>query len=437
MIKRKIVGLSHFITKKQVILILFFTFFSHIYAQENRNNSTEGQLLYLDDRIITSISVLELKRTKPRVIEQCLERFIGKKVSNVDLSEVRAALEDLGVIEVLSIDIVDNLNDSNSSLQITAHDKWSFLAGPFFNVDLANWSIGAAVYEPNAFGLHDTIVILGTYGTKGWSASFYYESIPEAKGNFGFSAGGSFANRNITSTNQSGDTVQRRFNSMQIKPEAGISFPFTDFLTASLGLSYLNIILTDTETPVHAPSNGLQAISLNPGLSLKQSSWDGYLLSEKSVVINYKYNILFDGGSVHSLALDTVFNHSFLPGFRLISKGSLLFSFGEAVHFFESAPVSSVNFLSSSYSAADYAAFSLGVEKYLFKFLFGTSFTASLSYQAAYSNGELLRNQFDHGPVAGLQLYFSKIAIPGFLLGAAYNVSKNYFSFVFNMGIAL
>jgi hypothetical protein len=132
-----------------------------------------------------------------------------------------------------------------------------------------------------------------------------------------------------------------------------------------------------------------------------------------------------------------VFNHSLLPGFRLISRGSLLFSFGEVAPFFESAPVSSTNLLSSSYSASDYAAFSLGLEKYLFKFLFGTSFAAFLSYQTVYSNGELLRHQFDHGPVTGLQLYFSKIAIPGFLLGAAYNADKNYFTFVFNMGMSL
>jgi hypothetical protein len=78
---------------------------------------------------------------------------------------------------------------------------------------------------------------------------------------------------------------------------------------------------------------------------------------------------------------------------------------------------------------------SLGLEKYLFKVPFATiSLTAA--YEVVYSYGPLLEHQFDHGPVAMLQLYFNKVAFPGIGAGAAYNADKNKWQFAFNIGMS-
>jgi hypothetical protein len=59
----------------------------------------------------------------------------------------------------------------------------------------------------------------------------------------------------------------------------------------------------------------------------------------------------------------------------------------------------------------------------------------AVQYQVSHSDG-FLHNQFDHGPVATAQVYFSKVALPGMGLGVAYNVNKNIFLYAVNMGIS-
>jgi hypothetical protein len=81
------------------------------------------------------------------------------------------------------------------------------------------------------------------------------------------------------------------------------------------------------------------------------------------------------------------------------------------------------------------AGVSLGLEKSLFKFSFGMV-SLWAAYQAVYSHSGLLPRQADHGPAAMLQMYFSRIAIPGVGLGGAYNVDKNTWQYAFNMGIS-
>jgi hypothetical protein len=58
------------------------------------------------------------------------------------------------------------------------------------------------------------------------------------------------------------------------------------------------------------------------------------------------------------------------------------------------------------------------------------------AYEVVYSNGAILDHQFDHGPVAMLQVYFSKLAFPGMGAGAAYNADKNKWQIAFNIGMS-
>jgi hypothetical protein len=74
------------------------------------------------------------------------------------------------------------------------------------------------------------------------------------------------------------------------------------------------------------------------------------------------------------------------------------------------------------------------LEKSLFKFKFGV-ISLLAAYQAVYSHSGLLPHQFDHGPVAMLQMYFSRVAMPGVGLGAAYNVDKNVWQYAINAGM--
>jgi hypothetical protein len=278
------------------------------------------------------------------------------------------------------------------------------------------------------------MLIAGSFGSDSWFATLMYIKTPKAAGEFGFSAMGMFLNQETENTDQTGSDVLRRFSRLSINPDFSLSYPLTEFINSSLSVSYHYIKLNDAEDQLNVPQDGIQAISMSPRLSIRSSSWDGYLLNEKNASLNYTYRFIIGDDNAQSVSLNSVFNHSFIPGFRIITRAGMLFSTASASPFFESTPSPTVNILSTNYSALNYAVTSVGLEKYLYKFRFGT-ISAAVAYQAAYSDGIFLSHQFDHGPVATIQMYLSRVALPDIGLGAAYNVGKNTFQYAANVGM--
>jgi hypothetical protein len=118
-----------------------------------------------------------------------------------------------------------------------------------------------------------------------------------------------------------------------------------------------------------------------------------------------------------------------------MAKSAVIFATPSSSPFFESSPINAtVNILPQTYSAVDYSSLSAELEKSLYKFKWGL-ISISAGYQIVYSNSELLRNQFDHGPVAMAHLFLNRVAIPAIGLGGAYNVSKNTWQYAFNVGM--
>jgi hypothetical protein len=245
-----------------------------------------------------------------------------------------------------------------------------------------------------------------------------------------------FSMREDKYTDQTGKQILRSYNSMTINPSVGVFYQLSEFFTPSLGLAYKYVKLRDSDNPVNAPENDVHGITLSPNIGMRWPNiWDGYFLIEKKVSVKYDYTLVVGDTGVHSVSINGVFNHSFIPGFRGIANSGIVFSTPSASPFFAFTPIAAaVNILPSKYSAANFAGLSLGLEKSLFKFSWGT-LAISAAYQAAYSNGDLLRHQFDHGPVAMLLLYLNRVAIPGIGLGGAYNVAKNTWQYAFNVGV--
>jgi hypothetical protein len=222
---------------------------------------------------------------------------------------------------------------------------------------------------------------------------------------------------------------------MSIHPTAGLSYQLSELVTAGIGLSYQNVMLRETEHPLNESANGTQGISLSPNIGIRHNTWDGFFLNENHASLKYEYTLVVGGDDVHSVSLNAAFNHSIIPGFRFIARSGMVFSPLSASPFFESSPMNAaVNILPASYSAASIAGISVGLEKCLFKFKLGTV-SLLAAYQAVYSHSGLLPHQFDHEPVAILQMYFSRLAMPGMGLGAAYNVDKDIWQYAFNMGM--
>jgi outer membrane protein assembly factor BamA len=420
-------------TKRLFLAALFLAILASTGTQtafslENQNGSVQ------DDNTITAVSIVGLKRTKPHTIEMLLQKYIGYAVDDVDIYDVYAIIKDTNILEPLSVEITDSETGYGKTLTVTVYEKWSIFPVPFFSINSDKWNVGAAFIDSNAFGLRDMMLIAGSFGSDSWFASLMYIKTPKAAGGFGFSFMGMFLNQETENTDQTGNDILRRFNRLSINPSFSLSYPITEFINSNLNVSYHYIKLNDSENPLNAPQDGIHAISLSPQLSIRTSSWDGYLLNEKNASLSYTYRFIIGGEDVQSVTLNAAFNHSLIPGFRITAKTGVLFSTTSASPFFESTPNLTVNILSTNYSVLNYAAASVGLEKYLFVFSFGT-ISVTAAYQVAYSDGIFLRHQFDHGPIATIQMYLSKVALPGIGLGVAYNVDKNFFQYAVNMGM--
>jgi hypothetical protein len=373
-------------------------------------------------------------------LEKPLQKFIGRDAGTLDQNEVYAVVEGTGILETKSVEILDNHDGSGKTLAVTVKEKWSILPIPFGSINASGWSVGGIVMDTNAFGVKDTMMVMGLFGSGDITASLMYLHSPAGPGEFGWNAMGFFSLKENELTDQrdglgTDGQILRRYNSMSIRPSAGVSYQLTELVTAGLGLTYQNILLRDTENPLNAPEKGIQGISFSQNISIRHNAWDGFFLNEKSASLKYTSTIVIDDADVHSVSVNADFKHSFIPGFRIIAKSGAVFSTPSGSPFFESPPMSgAVNILPTSYSAASIAGISLGLEKSLLKFKFGViSFSAA--YQAVYSHSDFLPHQFDHGPVAMLQMYFSRVAMPGVGLGASYNVSKNVWQYAFNAGM--
>jgi hypothetical protein len=419
-------------------LLVFFTVLAVVItglpAQEPAGNDTGKNQ-------ITAISVSGLKKTKPRIIERPLQVFIGKDAGTIDTNEVYAVVEGTGVLELVSVELIDNQegsgNTGGKTLAVTVKDKWSIFPIPIGSISSSGWGLGAVLMDTNAFGLKDTAMLVGMYSPGDWMASVMYIATPDGIGDFGWNVTGMFSLRENESQDQTGKEILRRYNSMSINPGAGLSYQLSEFITPAFDLSYKYVALRDSDDPVNAPEKGVHGITFSPSVTLQlPSTWDGYFLNEKKASVKYEYTLVVDDTDVHSASLNAAFNHSIIPGFRVIANSGIVFATPSAAPFFSSTSTASgVNILPQKYSAVNFAGLSAGLEKSLLKFKFG-ALSLSASYQIVYSGGDLLASQFDHGPAAMLQLYLSRVAIPGIGFGAAYNVPKNTWQIAASMGVS-
>jgi hypothetical protein len=384
--------------------------------------------------LITEISLSGLKRTKPHVAEAPLRKFIGQPGAAVDLDAVHATILDTGILEPVSIEIIDAPSGEGKILKIAVREKWSILPLPVFFVDSGTINGGGAFMDTNAFGLNDKLILGGMYGSRGWTAFLMYMNTPDRERFPGWNLMGMYSRQEREDTDQR-EAVFRSFSLDSITASGGISYPFLEFFDASLGFSFDQRIIRSNGDSLAAPGEDAQTVGINPGISIRHSDWDGYLLSQQSASLDYRYTIGIGSPNFHSVSLRGTYERSLIPGFRVTIRSGILFD-PEAPVLFESSPsAAQVNILPGTFSARHYGGISAGLEKYLFKTSFGT-LSALVSYQFVYSQGPVLGNEWDHGVMGALSFYMSRLAIPALGLGIAYNVAADHLQGSFSVGMS-
>jgi hypothetical protein len=381
---------------------------------------------------ITSISITGLKRTRSAVAERYLHKFLGVDADEIDLNKVHAEILDTGILEPVLVEIRDGT--SGKVLTAEVKEKWALFPLPLVFISSGGTSFGGFLVDTNAFGLNDKIFAGGLYNTDGWMLGGSYMHTPVSLKMPGWNIAAFFNRQEREDTDQNAH-VFRRFNMDSLRISTGLIFPISNIISGSLQVSYQTITLKEHTDTLRAPDTGRQSVGTSVALTARKTSWDGYLLSEESVSAQYAYTIGIDASSFHSINLAGIYQKSLVPGFRLNLRSGIVYDPDVPV-FSESSPdTAGVNILPSSFSAAHYAGGSAGFEKYLFQISAGT-LSILASYQAVFSQGPILGDQFDHGVAASLSFYLSKLAIPAVGVGAAYNVAADYWQGSFSIGMS-
>jgi hypothetical protein len=387
---------------------------------------------------ITAIHVEGLKRTRTATAEKPLRRFIGRDAAALDFNEVRAAVLDTGILEPLLVEIV--AAGPGNTLSITVREKWAIFPVPVFFAGSGGVMAGAAFYDANAFGLNDKMAVMGAYQTNGLTATTMYIHSPAEDLSAGWRAAARFVREEREDVNQKDETI-RRFTVDSVTASGALLFRFTGFLSGAFRLGYTGHILEAGGSPFLAPAKGSQTIEAGPEFSIRKSSWDGYLLSEWSAVLGYRYSAGIntsgiDSPSFHSLSLRGVFEQPIVPGFRVNARGGLLWAPLVPVLSESSPGAAEVDILPHAFSARHYAGLSLGLEKHLFKISHG-SLAILAAWQMVYSRGSILGSQFDYGVSGAFSFYLSRLAIPAVGASFSYNLPAEFFQVSFSMGISM
>lgn len=385
---------------------------------------------------ITSIEVTGLKRTKPHIAEYPLEQFLGRDAETLDLNEVTAAVKDTGILEPLQVELTETAE--GITLRVTVEEKWSFFPVPLAMGGSGGISFGLFLADTNAFGLRDQAAIGGLYGTPGFLAIALYNHTPDKKGIPGWTTIFMYNRHEREDTNRN-ERTHRRYTADELYISFQLNYPFTDHITGSTTLSFSDNFFQKNADTFNQPEEGAMLLCFTPGFSLRYSSWDGYLLSQRGLSLKYTYNLALTGLSFHQGEFRGIYEQPLVPGFRinLYSGGVWKYAASGSLNpLFEEGPQKAqVNILPRKLSARQYTGFSAGLEKYLFKIKWGT-FSVLASWQCVFSQGPLSENkaEFNHGPSGGIGFYLSSLAIPALSANYAYNISTGIYQFSFSIG---
>jgi hypothetical protein len=338
----------------------------------------------------------------------------------------------MGVLEPSLVELIPGEN--GTELRVTVEEKWSILPLPMASFGSGGTSFGLFLIDTNAFGLRDQMAVGGMFGSAGWMAAAMYNNTPDRKGRPGWNTAFMYSRQEKEDTNRD-EIVLRRYTVDMLHFSLGLYYPFTEHFTASSGISFTDVSPKNDASAFNSPGEGAMLIGFSPGVSLRYSDWDGFLLSQQSLSLEYTYGLAISGSSFHTVEFQGVYEKSLVPGFRLNLNTGAVWKPGAGPLFEDSPQQVEIDILPQQFSAAHYVGFSAGLEKHLVKFRQGT-LTVLASWQAVFSQGPLSGYEFDHGPSGGVRLYLSRLAIPALGAGMAYNMNSGLSQFTFSVGMS-
>jgi hypothetical protein len=395
---------------------------------------------------VTRIEVLGLERTKPYVVEDVLQKYLGLDSRTIDLNDVHAAVADLNIVEPEKVEIVPN--EEGQTLSVTVADKWPFIGFPLFLMNSDGLiTAGLMAMNMNAFGMGNRIIAIGMWNadyrdvdsTSGGMALLNYSHntrsafLPKWTFSLNYSGG-----KNVVVTDQEARALHR-WKTDSLRASVALRYElFNKAFVPQMGIAFANLTLRRDDGDVLPPDRGFMCVDLAPSLRVRTSDFDGFLMSEKSASLAYVVRMGIDSDTTGHLDFNGKFERSLLPGFKLASNVVAVFSpqsnmqsglYPSAMG--ERMPVAAI--LPAGYMARHYFGANAGFEKYVYRWKYALV-SLLLNYQIVESYAPDLEWQFDHGLGGGVSVYLPRVAIPAIKVTSNYNVARNHFSMAFSVG---
>lgn len=387
------------------------------------------------DLPVRAISVSGLKRTKPQVVDRLLRRYIGVSASSIDTQEVVGVLLETGIFENVTVSTLPASDGTSTELAVSVDEKWSLLPLPVFVATSSGITAGAAFIDANAFGLNDKIFSVALLLPTGWMVSAAFVDVPGNTEEWRWSLS-TYVSMQDRKDVDAREEELRRYGLDAADLSFELAAPIVRAANVSVGLAFRERAVRDADGTTLGRPESSRAIVPRLGASFRASDWNGVFLSETSASIGAEWYGGLINDSFYLMDARLQFERPILDWIRLLARASAVYA-PESPPVFEFGPQSiGLAVLPSAFSARSAVAGSLGLETRVAALPFGV-ISALASYQAALSEGSVIGESVDHGPVGGVRLYLAKVAVPAMDIGVAYNVATGIFRASFGIGMRM
>ena len=362
---------------------------------------------------ITDIQVQGLRRTKPEVLLEKLEKFKGIDSASFDKKKLEAELEKTQLFSLGDATV------SGSTLHITVEEKFSLLPIPFAYASSDGWGGGLVVMDNNAFGIMDQAAVGGFINSSGWRVLAGYSHTQKANSLFGWNVAVNGGKSKTRVREDDGDLLLSYDNRM-FGVSAGVNRRLAPWLKASVS-SGVNICdVEDSE-----PASEL-IIPLTASLTASTASWDGTFLNTTYLSTSATYNYSQWHDNYCTIAARAGHEQHLVQRLRLIAQAGAYHSPDVPVVFAPNQSAAQACILDNACRASTIVGAGAGLEWGIVQTRFGVP-SLYVQYQALWADTILSDETWGHGPVAGFKFYLKKIAFPAVDVFGAYNVKTGLF----------
>ncbi len=387
-----------FTIKKNIFLVLFVFLGMYIYSIDA-------------DKVIGSLTISGLNRTKESVIYNLLNVEEGDKISLFDEDYIKQEILKTGILRPGKITYSEYENYIDVNIEIK--EKWTLIPIPIVSISGDNQYYGFVLLEQNFLGLRKLLFVQSGYSTLlGFTGGLVYRDMDILPGDMYLLTGGFLSNDSDNSYIRASGFlgIGKEFTRMKFQSQFKYDHFLFDnseqdkFISNPLNFSYNDLFYTST-----IQTGTKFSLTLTPGWDIEGSSMFFKLNSS----MGYSKEIS------ENLYLAVLLSSQYLDSPTLLEE-----YWGGSDNSRTLVPVLSDQYTGGSvlleYAFLDFGA---AVVSLMIQYELG-------GYQHDSDNWDVYT-----GPGAGLRLYLKKIAMPAIGFDVAYNTIDNNFLFSLTMGM--